>query len=215
MVESRESDGFPTPEIPADIYAAFEKEVELEVGPMAEFMPAETVDYYEVVGMETRTATYQLLKWLYGEHDIELSLQPGAGFEKVPALTLGTDKVVQTSLEKYDPEEAKQYYGEEEEAMRVVADNERLPFSQDSFDALLVLETTFAIAGQQRDELLRTLKPGGVVVITESAATYDDDKKHHRVIHYRNSGLLEEIPVPKELQDNLFSGVRFTVFRKK
>lgn len=202
-------------DIPQRILHKFSQEVKDEIAPMRDFMSEETVEYYEVNGMDIRISTYKILAWLDQQVEIRLALQPGAGFELVPELTLGIGRVVKTSLETYGKKDHKRYYDPDKSENRVIADNKNLPFKKDAFKALLILETTFDIAGAQRDELLRSLKSGGLVVITQSEATSVDDQQKDRVGFYNDSDALKKVQVPDYLQQTGISGATFFVFKKK
>lgn len=199
-------------EVPGDVLAFIEAEVEKDVAPIAEEDPA-TAEFLREVMDDYRKSSYSFFRWIKAEFNPDKVLYPASGFDQMPKIALGEERVVHTSLEEYEPGEEKERYFEIlGKGKKVIADNVVLPFPESTFQAVFLLDSAFMLVREQRDEFIRVLEEGGIIILTKDVLV--DDTENDRIQHYGQSPFLESLTVADQFQKQGEAGAEFFIFRK-
>lgn len=186
-------------------------EVVKDVSPI-QFEGSETADFYHQACLDCKEATYNFLQWVDEVYKPKSILYPASGFDVIPKLVFGEERVIHTSLEEYGPGGVR-YFSRLGSGKKVIADNANLPFRNESFDVVLLLDSPFPVIGLQRDELLRVLAPDGVVVLSRNI--FEDDSAIDRIAHYQNRKDLMNVIIPSELRTSPLGHTEFYGLQKR
>ena len=170
-----------------------------------------TADFYHEACFDCKEATFKVLCWVDETYQPKHVLYPASGFDIVPKLAFGEDRVTHTSLEEKGPNGVL-YFPRLGSGKKVIADNANLPFEKESFDIILLLDSPFPFVGKQREELLRVLAKGGVVILSRNL--FEEDLTADRLAHYKKRHDLKEIIIPSELQASSLGHIEFFGLQK-
>lgn len=195
-------------EVPLEILALIEEEVERDVAPIKEADP-ETAEFYEEQMRDYRTSVFLFLRWLKQSIPTQKVLYVGAGFDVLPKVVFGEENVIHTSLENYRPEEdTVEYFPELGAGKKVIADRAQLPFQDASFQLIVAFGLTTEQIDHLRNEFKRVLIPDGSIVAERDLL---DGEAREFVDNLTG---FETIQVPSPLQRRGESETEFFYFRK-
>lgn len=218
-------------EIPREVQVIVKEEVERQLADIADDPEyQETIgDLYSEVLTDYAKSTYLILRWIDTKFDPRQVLYPGSGADRIPKTAFGEAKVIHYGLEEYWKSQGKQvFFDELGEGQKVVAEHGDLPFSDSSFQAILLLDAPIETVGFVREEAERVLAKGGLVILAQNVLMGKEDEvvateepefaEEHRQIDiveiYRKSPFFEEMPVPEKFQNRGASLTEFFIFRK-
>lgn len=164
-----------------------------------------TAEYIEEVERDYKVSQYLFLKWINNTFHQEKILYAGSGFDVLPKFVFGEEKVFHISLEDYKEGDCK-YFPVLGSGLKVIADNQSLPFDKDNFEMVLLFGLPVETIEDQLSETIRVLKNSGLIVCDKTVINEDD-----------LSGLFldyEKIDVPALFQNRGISETEFFVFRK-
>ncbi len=164
-----------------------------------------TAEYIEEVERDYKISQYLFLKWISNTFHQGKILYAGSGFDVLPKFVFGEEKVFHISLEDYKEGDGK-YFPVLGSGLKIIANNQSLPFDKDNFEAVLLFGLPMETIKDQLSETIRVLKNYGLIVCDKT------------VINENNlSGLFldyEKIDVPARFQNRGISETEFFVFLK-
>ncbi len=190
--------------IETNILALIEEEVAKDVLPIQEKDP-ETMELLETTMRDYRMSQYLFLQWLTHVRFFHKVLYAGSGFDVIPKLAFGEDRVVHTSLEDHKVDDVR-YFPSLGSGMKVLADNGALPFAATVFDAILIFCLPADDVRVQKTELVRVLKNNGLIVSLDSVFNDSESKDIF--------GDFTPLPVPAQFQNRGEAKMRFSLFAK-
>lgn len=190
--------------LPNEIIDLIETEIMKIVQPVYEVDPL-TGELNEEFERDYKVAQYIFLDWLKNTYPANKVLYAGSGSDFLPKTVFGTEKVFHTSMEEYKYDDDK-YFPDLGEGIKVVADNNLLPFPDSSFDAVLFFGLSTESTKTQMIEAGRVLAEGGLIACDSNVSENIDFKQI-----FPN---YEIIDVPCEFQCRGITDTCFFVIRK-
>mgnify|MGYP001619381502 CR=1 FL=1 len=190
--------------IPESVEALIEEEVRKTVDPIRGEDP-ETAEFNEELLRDYKKFQYLFLDWFNKTEQPGKVLYAGSGFDTLPKVVFGEDKVVHTSLEQYRGD-TENYFPQLGNGLKVIADNIKLPFHESAFDTVLFFGLSEESVQNRLPESIRTLKVGGFVVCDSTMLNETDISPFLPDF--------EKIEVPEQLQSEGISEAKFQVFKK-
>ncbi|MBI2034635.1 MAG: hypothetical protein HYT11_02785, partial [Candidatus Levybacteria bacterium] len=84
-------------DIPEAIKAIITEEVKKDIAPLLEEGDEQTAYFLQGVMQDLRQSTFSFLSWINRTEKPQRVLYPASGFDKIPKLAFGEEKVVHTS----------------------------------------------------------------------------------------------------------------------
>jgi len=190
--------------IPESIQGFIKEEVRRTIDPIL-FEDPETAEFNEELLGDYKKYQYLFLSWFNITMQSGKVLYAGSGFDSLPKLIFGEDKIVHTSLEQYRGD-TENYFTQLGDGLKVVADNIKLPFQGRAFDTVLFFGLSQDSVQEQLPESIRTLKVGGYVVCDSTILNETD------LSPYLTD--FEKIEVPVRFQSEGMSEAKFFVYKK-
>lgn len=164
-----------------------------------------TAEYVEEVERDYKISQYLFLKWISSTFHQEKILYAGSGFDVLPKFVFGEEKVFHISLEDYKEGDGK-YFPVLGSGLKVIANNQSLPFDKDNFEAVLLFGLPVETIKDQLSETVRVLKNYGLIVCDKTVINEGD--LSDLFLNY------EKIDVPTRFQNRGISETEFSVFLK-
>lgn len=197
--------------IPEAIRVIIAEEVAEDIAIPLAMGDEETAAFLRDVMQDAREGTFSFLSWINKTTNPQRVLYPASGFDKIPKLAFGEDKVVHTSLENNRDKDEQRYYDKLGPGLKVIADNAALPFADDTFQAICLLDSQEEIIGEDLEKYTRILTPGGLIILSKNNVLNPED---NRVEAYAQETSLEQVSVPEHFQLQGAAQVEFSLFRK-
>lgn len=193
-----------------DLYL-IKQEVRKDIAPLLE-EDFQTANFLKYAIMDYRMNSYFMFKQIEERFKPSLILYPASGFDRVPKIAFGKEKVIHTSLEEHE-EGGQKYFDQLGDGIKVIADNNSLPFGSSVFDAVLLLDSSFEIACNPKDEFLRVLKKDGIIVLAKNI--FQNDENEDRVKYYFETGLFKKIKIATYFEFHNKSDTEFFILKKQ
>lgn len=204
FVEGRRPIIKPTKASPFDALSEIEKEISEDLSAIQIGDPL-TKEYLQKVVVDYKYSQYAYLQWTDKKYKPQKVLYAGCGFDRIPKIAFGRDRVVHTSLENFKTDD-KNYFTEIDSDLKVIADNTRMPFKNETFDAVLIFGLPDKKIKAQKAEIDRVLKKNGF--FTTESNIFNDTAPDMYFSNYK------KLPVPSRFQKAGDSQTVFSLFKK-
>ena len=196
-------------EIPNHILTNIKQEVANDVAPILEEDP-DTAEYLADIMQEYRILEFKFLSLIDSNFYPEKVLYAASGFDIIPKLAFGNQKVVYTSLESYRGGD-QDYFKQTKGGMNVVADNINPPFKNSTFETLLIFGLSDGDKRQQIEKLTRVVAKNGILIL---ASNVIDPTVSDETLQFLEKDF-QRILVPEEFHNKGISETTFYLFKKK
>lgn len=108
-------------------------------------------------------------------------LYPACGFDRIPKITFGK-RLLHESLENHGHAEDLRYCSDLNGQELVISHNAHLPFKNQAFDTLLILDTAPSIILPYLSEFNRVLQPSGAIIVYDNFFTDNFQSNRHLAV---------------------------------